>query len=134
MFTADFGDRIEASLRFDYSGQIQLFTFAVEIGTILAGPPLPELTWNFNTLDRWELHGVNVAPGTGKTQKVTFTLNQAGGLNRGNTYDFNLEIGTGSKQLGTWKLFKRVFTNDIIKIAEGEKAGFSNLSVSYQKV
>jgi len=133
MFTIDYGDTVEAACKYDYSGPAGYFTFAMEIGTIIVGSPLPEATWNFNTLDRWETQNIYISPGTGKTQIIRFKVQQVGGLDRGTIYDLNWEIGQGSKGAGTWKLLKRLFTNDEVKITEAAPV-FSNLTVSYKKI
>lgn len=126
MITVNYGDTVRATCRFDYTGPSGYFTFALEIGTWL--PPI------FNTLNRWETQNINVAPGTGKQQVITFVVTQVSGLNRGNIYDMNWEIGRGSQQDGTWQFIIRLITDDIIKIAEVVVPPvFSNLSVTYVK-
>jgi len=125
MITVDYGDTVIAELSFDYSGPPGHFTFALEIGTILA----PGF---FNTLDRWETRDVYISPGAGQKKTLSFTVQPVDGLNRGDIYDMNWEIGTGSQDTGDWKLITRLFTDDVIQIAEAE-AVFSNLKVSYVK-
>lgn len=127
MITVDYGDKVEATCRFDYSGPAGYFTFAQEIGTWI-GPVGP-----FNTLDRWEERNIYITPGTGQEHKMTFTIHEVDGLNRGTIYDMNWEIGRGSQEDGTWELIERKITDDIIKIAE-VAVEFANLSVTYTKV
>lgn len=126
-----YGATVEATCRFTYSGAPGAFTLAQEIGTIVTGAPLPESTWIFNTLDRWEVPA-QVAAGA-NTKIFTFVVVKVGGLNPNTTYDMNFEIGTGSKNAGNWQLIKRVFVNDIVRILE-LSAVFSNLAVSYRKL
>lgn len=133
MITINFGDTVQAVCTFDYSGPSQVFTFAFEIGDILIGPPLPEASWNFNTLNRWETPNIPLSTGTGKQQKITFVVNQISGLNPGDIKSMNWEIGTGSQAGGNWKLIKRLFVDGAVQIASAQ-ALFSNLSVAYAKV
>jgi len=127
MITVDYGDTIEVTCRYDYSGPSGYFTFAQEIGTWI-GPVGP-----FNTLDRWEEKNVYVSPCTGREHKMQFRIAKVDGLNRGTIYDMNWEIGKGSQADGTWKLIERKITDDIIKIAEVETE-FANLTVTYKKI
>lgn len=127
MITVDFGEKVQAECKFDYSGPSGYFTFALEIGTWI-GPVGP-----FNTLDRWETTNIYVSPGTGKIQTLVFTIAAVSGLNRGTVYDMNWEIGKGSKADGTWSFITRKITDDIIKISELVPM-FSNLVVTYKKV
>lgn len=120
----NYGDKVEATCRFDYSGPAGNFTLAQEIGDII---------WPaFNTLDRWE-KAFYISPGSGQIKKMVFTINKVDGMREGVVYDMNFEIGTGSQKDGTWQLLDRKFTDDAIKIAE-VTAVFSNLSVMYRKV
>ena len=126
-FTVSYGDRVEASCAFDYSGPSGQFTFAFEIGTWF-GPLGP-----FNTHDRWETQNIYLSPGTGKTQKITFNVNAVSGLKQGDVYDLNWEIGKGSQGAGTWQLIERLVTDDVISIAS-QAEEFKNLAVSFKKV
>lgn len=125
MIEIDYGDKVEATCKFDYAGPAGYFTFAQEIGTWV--PPV------FNTLDRWEERNIYVTPGTGKIHKMTFTIVEVSGMRRGVIYDMNWEIGKGSQADGTWALIIRKITDDIIKIAELAPV-FANLSVTYKKL
>ena len=125
-FIVNFGDRVEASCVFDYSGPPGNFTFAFEIGHWHAAV--------FTEVDRWEISNIYVAQGTGKRQKITFTINAVSGLILGTVYDLNWEIGKGSKETGSWHLIERLITNDVIRIASAPVEEFKNLSVSFKKV
>lgn len=132
MLTVDYGDRVEVTCRFDYSGPAGYFTFAQEIGTWV--PTDPYGNGIFNTLDRWEERNISISPGTGQQHKMTFTIHEVNGLRPDVIYDMNWEIGRGSQADGSWELIKRKITDDIIKIAGAAGAEFANLSVSYKKL
>ena len=125
------GDTVQATMTFYYSGPAGVFTLAQELGTVIAGPPLPESTWIFDSKERWELAGVSVAPGA-NTKLMNFVVTGGGfALNVGTLWDMNFEIGTGVG--ASWSLKKRVFTPNAISIVEAG-ALFSGLVVTYRKV
>jgi hypothetical protein len=124
MIDVNFGDSVAADLKFDYSGPAGYFTFALEIGTWI--PP------TFNTIDRWESTNIYIGQGTNQPKTITFVVVETPGLNIGDTYDMNWEIGKGSQGAGTWEFIKRLVVDDIIRIAGAEE--FSNLSATFRKV
>lgn len=125
-FIVDFGDTVRATCKFDYLGPSGYFTFAIQIGTWV-GPAGP-----FTDKKTWETRNIYVTPGTGKQQIITFVVTEASGINRGVVYDLNWEIGTGSREGGTWQLVERLITDDVIRISEAGQV-FSNLSVAFVK-
>jgi len=125
MITINFGDTVKATCKFDYSGPSGYFTFALQIGT-WTGPLGP-----FTQKITWQTKNISISPGTNKTQVITFVVTQVSGLNPGDIYDMNWEIGTGDRETSGWQLIERLITDDVIKIAD-EASVFSNLSVSYQ--
>ena len=125
MITINYGDTVKASCKYDYSGPSGYFTFALQIGTWY-GPIGP-----FQDKITWQTKNISISPGTNKTQVITFVVTQVSGLNPGNIYDMNWEIGTGDRETSGWQLIERLITDDVIKIAD-EASVFSNLSVSYQ--
>jgi hypothetical protein len=124
MIEINFGGTVAADLVFDYSGPGGYFTFALEIGTWI--PP------TFNTIDRWESTNIYISQGTNQQRTLTFVVLEREGLNMGDTYDMNWEIGRGSQGGGDWEFIKRLVVDDIIRIAGAEE--FANLSATFRKL
>ena len=122
MIEVRFGSRIRAVCNFRYEGDPGYFTFAQEIGTIIVG--------FFKDFDRWE-EAFYVTEGNGQIT-MEFILEEVDGLNLGDIYNMNFEIGTGSQSGGDWVLIERKYFPDEIKIIE-EEGVFKNLSAVYSK-